>query len=126
MSRIGPNLLLAVATGFAFLLVVASVTLYGGDEPWWRHPATAVMVVLAYLALQPLTRRLMKTPRRPLVSREAPQSAIWAAAYPGLLILLAFLPLIFPGRGFGLLVIMAAVIFGATIDSALAARRIEP
>ncbi|WP_122465200.1 MULTISPECIES: hypothetical protein [Brevundimonas] len=122
MNRIGPNGLLAVATAFAFLLVIASVTVYGGDQPWWRHIVTAVVVVIAYILLQPLARKLMKTERRPLVSAEAPDAAVWASIYPGILILSSALPMIFPGVSFGLLVVIGAVIFGATIESARAAR----
>ena len=122
MNRIGPNGLLAVATGFAFLLVVASVTLYGGDLPWWRHIVTGVVVVIAYILLQPMARKMMKTDRRPLVSAAAPDTAVWAAVYPGILIISAALPMLFPGTSFGLLVVIGAVIFGATIESARAAR----
>ena len=121
MNRIGPNGLLAVATGFAFLLVVASVTLYGGDQPWWRHVVTAVVVVIAYILLQPMARKMMKTERRPLVSAASPETAVWAAVYPGILIISAALPMLFPGTSFGLLVVIGAVIFGATIESARAA-----
>lgn len=122
MNRIGPNGLLAVATGFAFLLVIASVTLYGSDLPWWRHIVTGVVVVIAYILLQPMARKMMKTERRPLVSAASPETAVWAAVYPGILIISAALPMLFPGTSFGLLVVIGAVIFGATIESVRAAR----
>ncbi len=122
MNRIGPNGLLAVATGFAFLLLVASVTTFSGDLPVWRHALTGAVVVVAYLLLQPLARKIMRTERRPLVSTDSPETAVWASAYPGVLILAAFLPFFFRGVSFGLLVVIAGVIFGATLNSLRAAR----
>lgn len=125
MSRIGPNTLLAIASGLAFALLLMTLTVYSPVAPIWRHAATGIVVTAAFLLLQPVARRLSKTPRRPLVSREASESAVWAAIYPGVLILMAAIPLVFSTTGLGLLAVIGGVIFGATVDSVLTARRVD-
>lgn len=122
MNRLEPNLLLAIATIFATALLVMTATMFGPGEAWFRHGLTAVVVVIAYLALQPLNRKLFKMDPPPMVHPEAPQTAVWAMIFPGLILLMAALPLFFPGVSFGLAVVIASVFTGAAIRSAIKAR----
>ncbi|MBA3999285.1 hypothetical protein [Brevundimonas sp.] len=127
MKRIDPNVLLAITTLFAVALLVMSATIFGPADPPWRYVATAAVVTVAFLVLQPFVPRFMKMKKGPLVTREAPGSAVWAAIYPGLIILAAALPPLFPGVSFGLAVVIAAVFLGSTIESAIMSLRgIQP
>ncbi len=123
MKRIDPNVLLAVTTLFAVSLLVMSATVFGPADPPWRYVATAAVVTVVFLALQPFVPRFMKLKKGPLVIAEAPSSAVWAAIYPGLIILAAALPPLFPGVSFGLAVVIAAVFLGSTIESAIMSLR---
>lgn len=123
MKRIDPNVLLAVTTLFAVALLVMSATIFGPADPPWRYVATAAVVTVVFLALQPFVPRFMKLKKGPLVIAEAPSSAVWAAIYPGLIILAAALPPLFPGVSFGLAVVIAAVFLGSTIESAILSLR---
>jgi hypothetical protein len=123
LKRIDPNVLLAVTTLFAVALLVMSATIFGPADPPWRYVATAAVVTVAFLVLQPFVPRFMKMKKGPLVIAEAPSSAVWAAIYPGLIILAAALPPLFPGVSFGLAVVIAAVFLGSTIESAIMSLR---
>ena len=123
MKRIDPNVLLAITTLFAVALLVMSATIFGPADPPWRYVATAAVVTVAFLVLQPFVPRFMKMKKGPLVTREARASAVWAAIYPGLIILAAALPPLFPGVSFGLAVVIAAVFLGSTIESAIMSLR---
>lgn len=125
MKRIDPNVLLAVTTLFALALLVMSATVFGPADPPWRYVATAAVVTVVFLALQPFAPRFMKMNKGPLVVAEARSSVIWAAVYPGLIILAAALPPLFPGVSFGLAVVIAAVFFGSTIESAIMSLRAD-
>ena len=123
MKRIDPNVLLAITTLFAVALLVMSATIFGPADPPWRYVATAAVVTVVFLVLQPFLPRFMKMKKGPLVIAEAPSSAVWAAIYPGLIILAAALPPLFPGVSFGLAVVIAAVFLGSTIESAIMSLR---
>ena len=123
MKRIDVNVLLAITTLFALALLVMSATVFGPADPPWRYVATAAVVTVAFLAIQPFAPRFMKMKKGPLVTREAPSSAVWAAIYPGLIILAAALPPLFPGVSFGLAVVVAGVFFGSTVESAIMSLR---
>ncbi|GAD57911.1 hypothetical protein IWC96_11365 [Brevundimonas sp. BAL450] len=123
MKRIDPNVLLAITTLFAVALLVMSATIFGPADPPWRYVATAAVVTVVFLVLQPFVPRFMKMKKGPLVIAEAPSSAVWAAIYPGLIILAAALPPLFPGVSFGLAVVIAAVFLGSTIESAIMSLR---
>jgi hypothetical protein len=123
LKRIDPNVLLAITTLFAVALLVMSATIFGPADPPWRYVATAAVVTVVFLALQPFVPRFMKLKKGPLVIAEAPSSAVWAAIYPGLIILAAALPPLFPGVSFGLAVVIASVFLGSTIESAIMSLR---
>ncbi|GEM_PF-244882 len=127
MKRIDPNVLLAVSTLFSLAVLVMSATIFGPADPPWRYVATAAVVTVAFLALQPFVPRFMKMKKGPLITREAPDTALWAAIYPGLIMLAAVLPPLFPGVSFGLAVVIGGVILGSTIESAiLSLRGVQP
>jgi hypothetical protein len=48
--------------------------------------------------------------------------AAWASLFPMVVILCAAIPVFWPGPDYGLLIIIAAVWFGVTVESALKAR----
>ncbi|MEH6665798.1 MAG: hypothetical protein V7678_13170 [Brevundimonas sp.] len=127
MKRIDPNALLAVSTLLALAMLVMSATIFGPADPPWRYVATAAVVTVAFLALQPFVPRFMKMKKGPLITRDAPGTVLWAAVYPGLIMLAAVLPPLFPGVSFGLAVVVGGVILGSTIESAiLSLRGIQP
>lgn len=123
MKRLEPNLLLAITTGFALLLVVITVTVYGPPIGLIRNPLLAIICAGGFLLLNPVFDRMMKRPLRPpLISPQNPSTAAWAALFPMMILICAAIPVFWPGRDYGLLVIIAAVLFGATAESALKAR----
>jgi len=127
LKRIDPNALLAVSTLLALAMLVMSATIFGPADPPWRYVATAAVVTVAFLALQPFVPRFMKMKKGPLITRDAPGTVLWAAVYPGLIMLAAVLPPLFPGVSFGLAVVVGGVILGSTIESAiLSLRGIQP
>lgn len=123
MKRIDANVLLAVSTLSALALLVMSATIFEPANPTWRYVATAAVVTVAFLAIQPFAPRFMKMNKGPLIRADVPTSAFWAAIYPGLIILSAALPPLFPGVSFGLAVVIAAVFFGSTVESAIMSLR---
>jgi hypothetical protein len=123
LSRLEPNLLLAVTTGLALLLVVITATVYGPPIGLIRNPLLAVICAGGFVLLNPILMRTLGMPRRPaMIHPENRSSAAWATLFPMIVILSAAIPVFRPGPDYGLLVIIAAVWFGATVESALKAR----
>lgn len=121
------NTLLAVSTLLATAFVVLAASVGGDGQSLVRYGLIAIGCTGAYVLLNPLMDRWMKrTATLPLISREAPQTAIWAMGIPVLVLLIACLPLFRPGYDYGLAVIVAAVLLGLTIVSALKARKADP
>lgn len=124
MTRLEPNLLLAITTGFAFLLVVITASVYGPPVGLIRNPLLAIICAGGFVLLNPVMLRMMKiAPRPPLIHPDAPGTAVWAALFPMMVILAAAVPVFWQGHDYGLLVIIASIWFGATAESALKARR---
>ena len=124
MKRLEPNLLLAVTTGFALLLVVMTATVYGPPIGLIRNPLLAILCAGGFVLLNPMMLRMMKvTPRQPSINPDSPSSATWAALFPMMIIASATVPVFLPGPDYGLLVIIAAIFFGVTVESAIKARR---
>lgn len=123
MKRLEPNLLLAITTGCALLLVVITATVYGSPVSLIRNPLLAIICAGGFVLLNPVMMRMMKiAPRPPLVHPDSRGTAAWATIFPMLVIFAAAVPVFMPGPDYGLLVIIAAVWFGATVESALKAR----
>ena len=124
MKRLEPNLLLAVTTGFALLLVVMTATVYGPPIGLIRNPLLAILCAGGFVLLNPMMLRMMKiTPRPPSIDPDSPSSATWATLFPMMILASAAVPVFLPGPDYGLLVIIASVFFGVTVESAIKARR---
>jgi hypothetical protein len=123
LKRFEPNLLLAVTTGCALLLVVLTTIFYGPPAALLRNPLLAVICAGGFVLLNPMMLRMMKiAPRPPLIHPDSRGTAAWATVFPMLVIVAAAVPVFRPGPDYGLLVIVASVWFGATVESALKAR----
>jgi hypothetical protein len=123
LNRLEPNLLLAVTTGFALVLLTLTVSVYGAGEPV-RNLVLVVICASGFILLNPILQRMMKVaPRPPMIHPDAPGTAAWAALFPMMIIASAAVPVFWPGRDYGLLVIIASIWFGLTAESAMKARR---
>lgn len=119
------NTLLALTTLMATAFVVLASSLGAGMEYFGRYALMAVACAGAYVVFNPMLDRLLKRqPTLPLISREAPQTTFWAMGIPVLVLLIACLPLFRPGYDYGLAVIIASVLLGVTVVSALKARKV--
>lgn len=125
MKSLEPNLLLAVTTAVALALLLTTASLFGEPGGALRYFIVAVVVVVAFLPLNALMRKKMGWERPPMIYRGAPGTALWAGLFPLLIMLGAAVPLIWPGHDYGLLIIIASLWFGATLESAIKARK-EP
>jgi hypothetical protein len=124
LKRLEPNLLLAVTTGCALLLVVITTVIYGPPASLLRNPLMAIICAGGFVLLNPIMLRMMKiAPRPPLINPDSRGTAAWATAFPMLVIAAAAVPVFWPGPDYGLLVIIASVWFGATVESAIRASR---
>lgn len=124
MKRLEPNLLLAVSTGFALILLVMTASFSSPAVPLLRNALLAIICAGGFVLLNPVLQRMMKLPERPpMINRDAANTGLWSAFFPLGVILAAAIPLIWPGRDYGLLVLIAAVWFGLTAESAIRARR---
>lgn len=124
MNRLEPNALLALSTALALTLLVITTAVFGAPDQLIRNGVLALVSASGFVLLSPLLLKVMKLPPRPpLIDPGAPATAPWAAIYPLLLLAAAVIPLLWPGHNYGLLVVIAGVWCGATVDSALKARR---
>lgn len=123
MSRIEPNLLLAVTTAIALALMLATTSLYGHPDGAIRYPIMAVLCSGAYVVLNGWVLRRMNRTTPPMVHADAPSTAVWATLFPLAIILGSAIPLFFPARDYGLLIIIGSIFLGVTIESAIKARR---
>lgn len=125
MKRIEPNLLLAFATGIPLLLLTMTATVYGEPGPVWLNPALAVLYTVIYVGLnQPLSKLMkMNAQRPPMISPLAPTSAVWAGIFPSIVTVLAVVPFFIRGFKYGLMVVIASILFGVTVQSAITARK---
>ena len=124
MKRLEPNLLLAITTGFALVLALLTASFYGATGSLLRNLLLAVACAGGFVLLNPILLRMMKiAPRPPMIHPDSPGTTLWAALFPMVVLLCAAIPVFLPGHDYGLLVIIAAVWFGVTVESALKARR---
>ena len=123
MNRIEPNLLLAIATAIPLILLIATATLFGIPGQLVKYVMIALIVPAAFVPLNSLMAKRMGMRRPPMIHPDAASTAVWASLFPALIILAAGVPLIFPGHDYGLLLIIAAVFFGGTVESAVKAAR---
>jgi hypothetical protein len=123
VNRLEPNLLLAATTAIALALLIMTASLFGQPGSWMRYVIVAAVVVAAFLPLNALMRRKMGWDRPPMIYRGAPNTMLWAALFPMMVILGAAVPVFWPGHDYGLLVIIASLWFGATLESAIKAAK---
>ncbi|MCA0368106.1 MAG: hypothetical protein LCH57_08605 [Proteobacteria bacterium] len=124
MSRLEPNALLALSTGVALVLLLMTASLFGEPGNTAKYLISAVICAGGFILLNGRVAQMMKRPAvEPMVRRDAPGTAVWAGLFPLIVIGMGCAPVFFAGHDYGLLVIIAAVIFGLTVDSAIRARR---
>ncbi|MCH4269454.1 MAG: hypothetical protein LKF80_13715 [Brevundimonas sp.] len=124
MKRIEPNLLLALTTAIPLILQIATATLFGAPGQLLKYVVIAVVVPAAFIPMNAVMRAKMGWVRPPMIHPDAASTAVWASLFPALIILAAGVPLVFPGHDYGLLIIIAAIFFALTVESAIKARRV--
>lgn len=123
-NRVEPNALLALSTFFALLLAVITTAVYGPPIALVRNPLLAVICAVGFVLMNPMLQRWSgQPPRPPMINPETPGAALWGSLFPVIILTLAAIPVFRPGGDYGLIVIIAAVMFGVTLESALKARR---
>ena len=123
MRSVGPNLLLAITTGAASALQVLTTSVYGRPDQTFKYVLLALLVPALFVIMNGgLLKRMGRAPL-PLVHMDAPSTAMWALVFPVLSLIGAAIPLFMPGYDYGLLIVIAGVWFGLTVQSALAAQK---
>ena len=124
MNRIEPNALLAISTGVALILLIMTASVFGEPGNTVKYVISAIICAAAFVLLNGRMARMMKRPTvQPMIHPNAPGTAVWAGLFPLIVIAMACAPVFFAGHDYGLLVIIASIIFGLTVDSAVRARR---
>jgi hypothetical protein len=123
LKRIEPNLLLALTTAIPLILLIATATLFGAPGQLLKYVVIAVVVPAAFIPMNAVMRAKMGWVRPPMIHPDAASTAVWASLFPALIILAAGVPLVFPGHDYGLLIIIAAIFFALTVESAIKACR---
>ncbi len=116
------NLLVALSTGFALALLVLTATVYASPELKWRYVALCPAVLIIFLLMKRVLLRKWFQ-RRPLVDPESPISIGLAGFLPLIIMLCAGASAMWPGRDFGLAVIVGTIWFGLTIEGVMDSRK---
>ena len=116
-----PNVLLAVTSVLALFLVAFSAISTATAERAPVYLACALFSALGFMILNGMWMHSRKRKPKPLIDRTAPVTLILAMVFPMAIILSAVLPLIAPAGDYGLMLIMAGVWTGLTLQSARAA-----
>jgi hypothetical protein len=113
------NLLLTLSTGLALVVLIGAAWAAGPlDKRWWPV-AVGPAVVVIYLLVN---RFLLKRPAKPpMVQPDSPVTLLFAGILPLILLACAGAALVWRGHDFTLAVIVGGVLFGLTVESALAA-----
>lgn len=123
MKRLEPNFLLAVSTVIALSLLIMTGAVYGAAGGAIKYPIIAVICVVAFVIGNGMMAGRTGRVTPPMISLEAPATAVWAGLFPIVVMLFAAVPLIWSGHDYGLLIIIASVMAGVTVESALKARK---
>lgn len=123
MKSLEPNLLLAVTTTVALILLIMTAAVFGEAGQAAKYVILAVVCVPALVFFNSLLAKRTGRVSPAIISRQAPATAVWAAIVPGLVMLAALIPVIFGGHDYGLLIIIGAVLTGVTVESAIKANR---
>lgn len=122
MKAIGPNRLLAITTGTAYALQVLTTSVYGRTDQTLKYVLLALLVPALFVLMNGwLLKRMGRAPL-PLVHPDAPGTVMWALVFPLLTLIGAAIPVFVSGHDYGILIVIAGVWFGLTVQSALAAR----
>lgn len=120
--KLDANALLAVTTVLALTLIVLTASTFGPAEATPKYIGAALMSVLGFLFLNRLLLISRKRKPRPLIQPDQPATLIMAMVFPFAMMLSAGLPVIAPNGDYGIMIIMAGVFTGLSIQSAAAAR----
>lgn len=123
MKRLEPNLVLAASTVIALALLISTAALFGAPGGALKYPVIAVICVVAFVIGNGMMAARMGRVSPPMISLENPATALFAGGFPVVVMLFAVIPLIWSGHDYGLLIIIASVMAGVTVESALKARR---
>lgn len=123
MKRLEPNLLLALTCVTTLALLMLTATVFGLPGGAIKYPLMAAICIIAFIIGNGLMQRQMKRTTPPMISHDNPRSAAWAGFFPMLLMIFAGVPVFWSGHDYGLLVIIASVMTGLTIESAIKARK---
>lgn len=115
--------MLAVSTVIALVLLIMTAAVYGAPGGALKYPILAIICVVAFVVGNGLMAARMGRISPPMISLENPATAVFAGAFPLVVMLFAGIPLIWGGHDYGLLIIIASVMAGVTVESALKARR---
>ena len=115
------NLLLAAVSLLALFLVTLSAISTAAPDDAPKYLACALFSALGFMILNGMWMHSRKRKPKPLIDRAAPVTLILAMVFPMAIILSAVLPLIAPAGDYGLMLIMAGVWTGLTLQSARAA-----
>ncbi len=122
MKRFEPNLLLAVTCAVTLALLLLTASVFGEPGGAIKYPLMAAICIIAFVIGNGLIQQRTKRVTPPMIAFDNPRSAAWAGLFPMVLMFLAGVPVFWPGHGYGLLVIIGAVMTGLTVESALKAR----
>jgi hypothetical protein len=122
LKRIEPNFLLAVSAVISLALLLLTTVVYGEPGGEIKYPLMAAICVMAYVVGNTLMQRQMKRVTPPMIHPDKPSTAAMAGVFPLVIMLLAAVPVFWIGHDYGLFVIIASVMTGATIESAMKAR----
>lgn len=123
MKSLEPNILLAVTTLVALVLLIMTASVFGEAGQTLKYVVLAAVCIPALVIGNGFLAKRSGRVSPPMVSREASATAVWAAIVPGLVMLFAVVPVIFGGFDYGLLVIIGTVLTGVTVESAIKANR---
>lgn len=115
------NVLLAVVSLLALFLVTLSAISTAAPDNAPKYLACALFSALGFIILNGMWMHSRKRKPKPLIDRAAPATLILAMIFPMAIVFSAVLPLIGPNGDYGLMLIMAGVWTGLTLQSARAA-----
>lgn len=123
--RLEPNALLALTTGSSLGVLISSAAIFGEPGNILKYVAIAVVVTALYIPLNNYMRKRIGQPVRPLIHLESERSAMWSNIFPAVVTAAAFIPVIWMGHDYGLLIVIASVWFAGTLSSAIVAHKAQ-
>lgn len=119
-----PNLLLAITTVSAYALQLLTTSVYGRPDQLPKYVVVALLCPALFVLMNGWLLKRQKREPLPLIHPEVPATAVWATIFPLLSLICAAIPVFVPGYDYGLMLVIAGVWVGLTIQSALAARKV--